>query len=289
MNPRQEGGTRLREGVNRLESPMPLISIVTATFNAGHYLADTLKTIRSQDYPNVEWIVIDGGSTDGTIDLLRANEDIIDYWLSEPDRGLYDALAKGFEQANGEILCWLGAGDIFLNGALSSVSDIFQSHPGINWITGINFAHLPGGRIIRCSIPPAYCSDLIRCGTYGKSLPFIQQESTFFKRAMLKNANMERFREFKLAGDLYLWACFSKYDRLTVVYAGLGSFCVHDGQLSEDRDAYWREAEPFLERRTLSLWARTLVRKLLRHAPLPIKIIMAGDGMLTWMKGKGWE
>ena len=119
MNILLEGGTRLQRGPKRNEPGLPLISIVTVTFNAVELFPDTLKTIRAQDYPNVEWIVIDGGSTDGTIDILHANQDVIDYWLSEPDRGMYDALAKGFEMANGEILCWLNAGDMFLNGALS--------------------------------------------------------------------------------------------------------------------------------------------------------------------------
>jgi len=268
---------------------MPLISIVTVTFNAVQHLPDTLKTIRTQDYPNVEWIVIDGGSTDGTSDFLRANEDVIDYWLSEPDRGMYDALAKGFEKASGEILCWLNAGDILLNGALSTVAEVFQNHPEANWLTGIHFWHLPGGRIIGCHIPPAYSSDLIGCGAYGKSLPYIQQESTFFKRSMLNGVNMDRFREFKLAGDLYLWSCFAKHDRLTLVCAGLGSFCIQEGQLSEDKQAYWKEADTFLERTTFAARIKILLRKPLKYAPIRVKKMAAGDDMLTWVKGKGWQ
>ena len=294
MSNRQEGGARLhqdskRGGPSTPFTGMPLISIVTVTFNAVQHLPDTLKTIRTQDYPNVEWIVIDGGSTDGTTDFLRANEDVIDYWLSEPDRGMYDALAKGFEKASGEILCWLNAGDILLNGALSTVAEVFQNHPEANWLTGIHFWHLPGGRIIGCHIPPAYSSDLIGCGAYGKSLPYIQQESTFFKRSMLNGVNMDRFREFKLAGDLYLWSCFAKHDRLTLVCAGLGSFCIQEGQLSEDKQAYWKEADTFLERTTFAARIKILLRKPLKYAPIRVKKMAAGDDMLTWVKGKGWQ
>ena len=294
MNILLEGGTRLQRGPKRSEPGLPLISIVTVTFNAVELFPDTLKTIRAQDYPNVEWIVIDGGSTDGTIDILRANQDVIDYWLSEPDRGMYDALAKGFERANGEILCWLNAGDMFLNGALSIVADVFQSHPEKNWITGMQFKHLPGCKIIGCYIPLGYCSDLIGCGAYGRpfcgrSLPFIEQESTFFRRSMLDGVNMERFREFKLAGDLYLWFCFAKHDKLTVVIAGLGSFCIHAGQLSEDIESYWKEADTFLDRITFALRIKMLVRLLLGYAPISYKIRMAGNAMLTWVKGKGWQ
>jgi glycosyltransferase involved in cell wall biosynthesis len=288
MSNRQEGGARLHQDPKRGGSAAPLISIVTVTFNAVQHLPDTLKTIRAQDYPNVEWIVIDGGSTDGTTDYLRANEDVIDYWMSAPDRGMYDALAKGFERANGEILCWLNAGDMFLNGALSTVAEVFQTHPETNWITGMHFWHLPGCRIIGCFIPQAYSSDLIGCGAYGKRLPYIQQESTFFRRSMLGGINMERFRGFKLAGDLYLWHSFSKHDRLRLVMAGLGSFCIQEGQLSEDKEAYWREADTFLDRITLALRIKMLMRFPLSYAPLRYKRKLAGDAMLSWVKGKGW-
>lgn len=289
MIDRQEGGTRLHKSLKQSGPSTPLISIVTVTFNAVQHLPDTLKTIRAQDYPNVEWIVIDGGSKDGTIDFLHANEDEINYWMSEPDRGMYDALAKGFEHANGEILCWLNAGDMFLLGALSTVAEVFQNHPETNWITGIHFWHLPGCKIIGCYIPPAYSSELIGCGAYGKKLPYIQQESTFFRRSMLKGVNIERFREFKLAGDLYLWFCFSKYARLKLACAGLGSFCIQEGQLSEDKAAYWREADTFLDRITFASWIKILLRKPLKYAPIRIKKMVAGDAMLTWVKAKGWQ
>jgi glycosyltransferase involved in cell wall biosynthesis len=294
MSDRQEGGARQHQGSKHVGSSIPstakpLISIITITFNAVQHLPDTLKTIRAQDYPNVEWIVIDGGSTDGTTDYLRANEDMIDYWLSEPDRGMYDALTKGFERANGEILCWLNAGDMFLCGALSTVAEVFQKYPETNWLTGIHFWHLPGCRIIGCFIPPAFNSELICCGAYGKSLPYIQQESTFFRRSMLNNVRMERFRKFRLAGDLYLWTCFAKQDRVTLVCAGLGSFCIQEGQLSEDKKAYWREADTFLERISFVSWMKILLRMPLKNASIRVKKMVAGGAMLTWVKGKGWE
>ena len=88
MTYRQEGGTRKHGKLKPNEPGMPLISIITATFNASKFIPDTIRSIRAQSYPNIEWIIIDGGSTDTTVDLLRANEDLIDYWLSEPDCGI---------------------------------------------------------------------------------------------------------------------------------------------------------------------------------------------------------
>jgi glycosyltransferase involved in cell wall biosynthesis len=292
MSERQEGGARLHQGAQRRGSAVggaPLISIITVACNAVQHLPDTLESIRSQDYRNFEWIVIDGGSTDGTTEFLRAHEDVIDYWLSEPDRGMYDALAKGFERAGGEIVCWLNAGDLLLDGALAIVAEVFQAHPEINWLTGMHFWHLPGRKIIGCHIPPAYSSDLIVCGAYGRSLPYIQQESTFFRRSMLEVVDMKKFRGYRLAGDLYLWSCFAGRDRLVLACAGLGSFCIHEGQLSEDKQAYWQEAETFLKRTTLAAWIKIMLRMPLKYAPIRIKKWAAGDVMLTWVKGGGWQ
>jgi glycosyltransferase involved in cell wall biosynthesis len=268
---------------------LPRITVVTPTFNSGVLLPDTLKSLRAQDYPKLEWIVIDGGSTDGTLDFLRDNDDTIDYWLSEPDHGMYDALAKGFKKARGGILCWLNSGDMLLPGALVTVAEVFNSRPDVNWITGIHFWHLPGCRIIGCFHPPAYRRDLIRCGAYGRSLPYIEQEATFFRRTMLEGVDTDRFRTFRLAGDLFLWTCFAKKERLTLVSAGFGSFCIHEGQLSEDRKAYWKEARTFLEARSVFSWVVMLLQKPLKFAPTRIKKMLAGDAMLTWRKGGGWE
>lgn len=115
MTGRQEGGARRRGNLKQSMPGKPLISVITATFNAARFLPDTIRSIRAQSYPNVEWIIIDGGSTDTTVELLKTNEDIIDFWLSEPDRGIYSAWNKGLAQAQGEWLCFLGADDYFWN------------------------------------------------------------------------------------------------------------------------------------------------------------------------------
>lgn len=127
---RQGGGTRPHGKLKQSEPGKPLISIITATYNAARFLPDTIRSIRAQSYPNVEWIVIDGGSTDATLDLLKANDDIIDYWLSEPDRGIYSALNKGLDQAHGEWICILGADDYLWDAhALARISEQLEKLP----------------------------------------------------------------------------------------------------------------------------------------------------------------
>lgn len=130
MNTWQEGGARLRRGLMRSNPDKPLISIITATYNAARFLPDTIGSIRAQSYPNIEWIVIDGGSTDPTLDLLKASDDVIDYWLSEPDCGIYSAWNKGLAQAKGEWICFLGADDYFWDAhALANMSEQLEKMP----------------------------------------------------------------------------------------------------------------------------------------------------------------
>jgi len=93
----------------------PLITVITVVYNGAKYLEDTIKSVINQTYPNVEYIIIDGGSTDGTIDIIKKYEDYIDYWVSEPDKGIYDAMNKGIVVSFGEWLNMLNSGDLYYN------------------------------------------------------------------------------------------------------------------------------------------------------------------------------
>lgn len=93
----------------------PMISIVTAVYNGGQYLEKTIKSVVSQDYASVEYIIIDGGSKDDTINIIKKYEENIDYWISEPDKGIADAMNKGISVARGEIITFLNAGDYYIN------------------------------------------------------------------------------------------------------------------------------------------------------------------------------
>ena len=92
---------------------LPLITIIIAVFNGAKTLQQCIDSVAQQSYPNKELIIIDGGSKDGTLDLLKANSEKIDYWVSETDNGIYNAWNKGLAQANGDWICFLGADDFF--------------------------------------------------------------------------------------------------------------------------------------------------------------------------------
>ncbi len=104
---------------------LPKISVVTPSYNQGKYIRETIDSVLSQSYPNLEYIVIDGGSTDETLSVINDYEDRIDYFVSEPDEGQSHAINKGFEQATGDILCWLNSDDQFAPDALWSVALAF--------------------------------------------------------------------------------------------------------------------------------------------------------------------
>lgn len=106
--------------------PKSFVSIITVSFNADRYIEETIKSVIEQTYDNIEYIIIDGGSSDGTLDIIKKYEDKITYWVSEKDGGIYDAMNKGIEAAHGEWINFMNAGDIFFNKTV--VEDIFLSN-----------------------------------------------------------------------------------------------------------------------------------------------------------------
>ena len=122
-----EGGSLLHGKIKHSESNRPLITVITSTFNAAKDFPAAIQSIREQNYQNIEYIVIDGASSDGTLDVLRANEDVIDYWVSEPDSGIYDAWNKGVQLSRGDWIAFLGADDTYLDGAIESYVALINS------------------------------------------------------------------------------------------------------------------------------------------------------------------
>jgi len=130
-----------------ISADRPLVSIVTPSYNMAKYLTETIQSVLSQDYPNIEYIVVDGGSTDGSLDILEQYQGRLRYF-SEPDRGPYDAAAKGFRQARGEIFVWLNADDSFLPGAVRTAVDYLQAHPETDVVYGEGWWINESGEII---------------------------------------------------------------------------------------------------------------------------------------------
>lgn len=122
-----QGGLRTKGLFKRSEKDKPLITIVTVVYNGAEFLEDTIKSVINQTYDNVEYIVVDGGSTDGTLDILKRYEHCIDYWISEKDKGIYDAMNKSLNLYTGTSINFLNAADVFYDeNVLSVVSERFK-------------------------------------------------------------------------------------------------------------------------------------------------------------------
>jgi glycosyltransferase involved in cell wall biosynthesis len=105
-----------------------IVSIIIPSYNQALFLEQCLNSVLDQDYPDIECIVIDGGSTDGSVDIIRRYEERLAYWVSEPDKGQSHAINKGFLQATGEIVAWLNSDDLYFPGAVSSAVKCFQNN-----------------------------------------------------------------------------------------------------------------------------------------------------------------
>lgn len=186
----------------------PKISVVTPSFNQAEFLEATLLSVRAQEYPNLEHIVIDGGSTDGSVAILQRYASEFSHWVSEPDGGHVKGLIKGFARATGDILCWLNSDDLFEPGALHRVAAFFASHPGARAMYGDAFWIDVEGRQIKPKKEHAF-NRFIWTYCYN----YIPQPSTFWTRGLYDEVGGLDSR-FTLAFDADLWIRFADVTRL---------------------------------------------------------------------------
>lgn len=222
----------------------PTVSIVTPIHDGKPYIRDMLQSLTCQINTDFEHIVIDGESTDGTLQILEShNPDHKFEWISEPDDGMYDAIEKGFDIASGDIYAWLNADDIYFPWTIDVVAEALY-RDGVEWITGHPTISNSAGRMINIAgVRPRYRRAWIRRGWYhGRGLGFIQQESTFWTARLWDIAG--GFPDgLRLAGDFYLWRQFAAEVELKTMTSALAMRRGHDGQLTADMDAYYQEVD----------------------------------------------
>ena len=139
----------------------PKISIVTPSFNQGRFLEETILSVLNQNYPNLEYIVIDGGSTDETVEVIRRYQNRLAYWISEKDRGQVHAINKGLERASGDIFAFINSDDVYLPGTFAAVTEYFEEYPQTEWVCGdtIMFGEGHATELIQSVVPrsAAHC------------------------------------------------------------------------------------------------------------------------------------
>ena len=186
---------------------VPLVTIITVVFNGEKHLEQTIQSIISQTYDNVEYIIIDGGSTDGTVDIIRKYEEVIDYWVSEPDAGISDAMNKGISLATGILINHLHAGDKFAaDTTLSSVVSSYNSE-GWRWCFGNQLLRSHTDyTIVGCFCPPKFSQKLLHI------VNTIPHPTVFSERALIEEVNGFD-NNYKCAMDYHLWLRFTQLSK----------------------------------------------------------------------------
>ncbi|OLN28997.1 Glycosyl transferase, family 2 [Desulfovibrio sp. DV] len=206
-------------------TPLPAIRLATPSLNQAPFLAAALDSVLSQNYPALSYVVLDGGSTDGSAAIIRRAAPHLAAWRSRPDAGHYPAVAEGLAGSDAAICGWLNADDLLHPQALLKVADAFLSAPAVRWITGRPTAFDAAGCVtwVRPDLP-AWSPEVFYDGDFRA---FIQQESTFFSRELWQAAGAGFDPDFPLAGDFDLWLRFFKLTRLTTVDRLIGGYRRH--------------------------------------------------------------
>jgi glycosyltransferase involved in cell wall biosynthesis len=202
-------------------SATPLVSIVTPSFNQAQFLEQTIRSVLEQDYPNFEYLIVDGGSTDGSPEIIRRYADRLSWWVSEPDQGQTDAINKGFSHARGDILAWLNSDDAYLPGAIRQAVDYLQSHPQAGMVYGDANLIDTDGKIIGKF--PARQTDYRRL---KRGYVHIPQQSAFFRRSLWDQVG-PLDPAFFFAMDYDLWVRLARISELHYYPTLWASFRLH--------------------------------------------------------------
>lgn len=234
-------------------------SIITPAYNTASYLVETIESVVSQAGNfDIEYIVMDGGSTDNTVEILKKYDQAIKSgahpihcnsltfsWYSEKDKGMYDAINRGFMKADGDVYAWINADDTYVPDALQKIADAFATFPEINWVKGITSNIEANGALIRKGGVLIYDQSLLACGVYGRQAYFVEQDSVFWRADLWEKVGGIP-TEYRLAGDYFLWIQFAQHTALWSLNVPVSRFRKSTGQLSQQVAAYKKEQQSIM-------------------------------------------
>lgn len=219
------------------EQALPRISIVTPSYNQGSFLEATIRSVLDQGYPNLEYIVMDGGSKDNSVEIINRYADRLTYWQSQPDGGQNLAITEGFKHATGDICAYLNSDDVYLPWTFRTVAKLFTLFPEIQWLTSrTQMIWSAQSRPVNAYPAVYYCRNWFYRGwatrLVDKLSGWIQQEATFWRRELWDQAGGYMDGNLKVAGDFELWARFWQHANLVTTDIPLAGYRKHGSNVS---------------------------------------------------------
>lgn len=263
----------------------PRITVVTPSFNQAAYLERTIRSVLDQGYPNLEYIIVDGGSNDGSINIIRRYEDRLAWWVSEPDRGQTDAINKGLRRATGEWVAWQNSDDIYYPGAFHDVAAAAARHPETDLIIGDIMLIDEQDRQLRniCYVKPSY-NALLAEGM------LIANQAAFWRRSLQEKIGLLD-EEFHCSFDYEWFLRLSRHTESVHVARVWGALRLHgETKTSTQAQRFQEENRRILAGRAMPAWQKR-VYKLRRLA------LMLGRGQFGYVlrglfrraRGRGGE
>lgn len=209
--------------MNTHSTSKPKISIVTPSFNQGQFIEETIQSIINQNYPNLEYMIIDGGSTDNTVQIIKKYEKYLTYWVSEKDSGQSEAINKGFARATGEIICWLNSDDILMADALNKVADFFSSNKNLDLVNGQTVLIDKNSKIISSHFTLKQKKWYARHGIF-----YINQPAMFWRRTIFNSTGLLDNDFHTLMDREFLIRVFENDFNVGHLETFLAGFRIHD-------------------------------------------------------------
>jgi len=214
-----------------MKQKLPKISVITPSYNQARFIEQTIQSVIDQNYPDLEFLVIDGGSNDGTLEILKKYKSLLT-WVSEPDFGQSHAINKGFKKATGDVVTFLNSDDLYEPETLHSVGHYFAAHPEAMWLSGKCINIDENGKEIRQRIR-LYKNFWLRLNNFSilKILNYISQPSTFWRRSALNKIGYLNDQLYYTM-DYDYWLRLGQHYPLHVLYKDLSRFRIHSSSKS---------------------------------------------------------